>query len=499
MNGSFRRMGFARLFTLNHGILLGFVVAVIPLLVAVLYAASAMRETSALGKAMNRQVFEQTNSIRLVLQKSSDIERKARLFVLFSDPALRKPDERQSYENVRASFKQALDGLLQSNLDNAIALRVNELAEKERLIYEQIIGSDSGDTLKLPVDEAFQGLREASNTLSREFESHVEREFDALNQESASLERGVLVKGAILLLVSLGFITILLTLLSRPIRQLDVATRQLVAGNRQQPISINGTRDLRRWGERLDWLRTRWLDSEESKYQLIDTVASGIEKPLESMVELSAKLAEDADGEFDPQRLETAMQLSSHVESLQAVSAQLRRVSQASLNPVNPDSTSASRETVDMKVLLESVIQAHQTRLQAKSLTVEALAQPVEVLGIPGQLHSVVDHLLSNAIKHSPEGGEISILLRTAGLLMELEIADEGPGFDPDRRAKSFQPAFLGNAASANTSESENVGFCLAKVGEVVASHQGRVEIVESKQQLHGARIRVQLPLREDA
>ena len=499
MNGAFRRMGFAKLFTLNHGILFGFVVAVIPLLVAVLYAASAMRETSALGKAMNRQVFEHTNSIRLVLQKSSDIERKARLFVLFSDPALRKPDERQSYDNARAAFKQALDGLHKSNLDNAIALRVNELAEKERLIYEQIIGADTENMLKLPVDAAFQGLREASNTLSREFESHVEREFDALNQESASLERGVLVKGAILLLASLGFMAILLTLLSRPLRQLDVATRQLVAGNRQEPITVNGTRDLRQWGERLDWLRTRWLDSEESKYRLINTVAGEIEKPLDSIVELAAKLAEDANGEFDPQRLETAMQLSAHMESLQAVSAQLHRFSQASLDPINPDATSASQETVNMKALLESVIQAHQTRLLAKSLTVETVVQPVEVLGIPGQLHSVVDHLLSNAIKHSPEGGEINILLRTSGILMELEIADEGLGFDADQRAKAFHPVFLGNAASDNASESENVGFCLAKVGEVVASHQGRVEIVESNQPLHGARIRVQLPLRDAA
>ena len=97
-------MSFAKLFSLRNFMFIGFVVAVIPLFVAVLYAALAIRETASLGNSLNRQVFDQTKTIRLVLQKSSDIERKARLFVLLSDPALRRPDERQSYDNARASF-----------------------------------------------------------------------------------------------------------------------------------------------------------------------------------------------------------------------------------------------------------------------------------------------------------------------------------------------------------------------------------------------------------
>jgi len=46
-----------------------------------------------IGQDNQFQVFEQTKAIRLVLQKTADIERKARLFVLLSDPALRQPYE----------------------------------------------------------------------------------------------------------------------------------------------------------------------------------------------------------------------------------------------------------------------------------------------------------------------------------------------------------------------------------------------------------------------
>ena len=135
----YRRMKFKNILSLKSLIVLGFVIAVIPLFLAVMYAAFGMRETSALGRTINYQVFEQTKAIRLVLQKTADIERKATLFVLLSDPALRQPYEQQSYENTRASFKQALSELLKLRLDNKIALLVNELSEKENLIYQQII------------------------------------------------------------------------------------------------------------------------------------------------------------------------------------------------------------------------------------------------------------------------------------------------------------------------------------------------------------------------
>ena len=186
------------------------------------------------------------------------------------------------------------------------------------------------------------------------------------------------------------------------------------------------------------------------------------------------------------------MRLSDHVQKLQTVSAELLRFGQT-----NPGRQEASKETVNLKTLLESAIEACQTRLQAKSLTVKALARPVELSGIPEQLYAVIDHLLSNAVKYSPEGGEIRIMLRTSGALIELEIEDEGPGFDPDERTKVFQPFFSGKAAQ--TGDAEGTGMGLAMVSEYVANHQGKVEIIEARQDQPGARIRVQLPIMESA
>jgi len=261
-------------FSLKSLVALGFIAPVMPLLAAVLYAAIAMRETAAMGRDMDTQTFEQTKAVRLVSQKTADIERKARLFVLLADPALRRPYERKSYEAARGSFRQALGELLKLPLDNEVALLANELSEKEGLIYQQIVGSEADKHPRLPVDEAFLGLREASNTLSRAFESHVDHQFHELRQQAETREHALLTKVGVLLGVSIACLGLLLAFLGRSMRQLDSSLRRLESGNLADPIHLAGSSDLRRMGGILESLRTRLLELEASKQAAMEEASS---------------------------------------------------------------------------------------------------------------------------------------------------------------------------------------------------------------------------------
>lgn len=482
----FSRWNFKNILSLKSLIVLGFVIAVVPLFLGVMYAAFAMRETSELGRTINFQVFEQTKTIRLVLQKASDIERKARLFVLLSDPSLRQPYERESYETARASFKQALTDLLKLHVDNKIALLVNELSEKENLIYQQIIGSESEHNLRLPIDEAFQGLRESSYTLSQEFESHVDHEFNELRLISESLEQGLLIKGAILLFISFSFIVVLLVILSRSMRQLDTSIRRLGSGEMEEPIQVTGPSDLRYLGERLEWLRTHLLELEVSKQQFMHNVAHEIEAPLQGIREGAERLASETNEEPQLPRQAIAQVLCANADKLKTVSDELVRYSQINARP-----EAKLKQTVNMKNLLDAIIADFQARLQAKSITVKKLIRPVEMSGIQEQLRNIIEQLLDNAVKYSPTNGEIRIMLRASGTQMELEVEDEGPGIDPEERSHVFEPFYRGKTGD----HGEGPGLGLAIVKEYVANHQGKVELIDARQDQHGARIRVQMPL----
>lgn len=482
-------MNYKNLLSLKSLIVLGFATAVIPLFLGVMYAAYGLRETAELGRTINSQVFEQTKTIRMVLQKSSDIERKARLFVLLSDPTLRQPYERESYEAARASFKQSLSDLLKLHVDNKIALLVNELSEKENLIYQQIIGSETENSFKLPIDEAFQGLRESSTILSREFENHVEHTFNELRQLSESLEQGLLIKGAILLMLSCTLVFALLNALSRSMRQLDTAIRRLGSSELEAPIEVNGPADLRYLGERLEWLRTHLIALESSKQQLMQNLAREIEQPLQYIRDGTEQLTTPIELSSADSETGIAQQMEASVDKLQTVSEQLLKYSQIQTPPAAQD-----LRLLNMHELLETALENFEPALQAKAIRVKKLIKPLQIEGVEDQCRGIAEQLLANAIQFSPENGEIRIMLRESGDYMELEIEDDGPGIEPDLRLHVFEPFYRG-APSEHPEHTENHGLGLAMVREYVAHHQGKIEFIDPRQDHRGARIRVRIPL----
>jgi two-component system sensor histidine kinase GlrK len=488
-------MKLKKLLSLKSLIILGFVAAVVPLFFAVIYAAFGLREASALSQTINNQVFEQTKTVSLVLQKTADIERKARLFVLLSDPAIRQPYEQQSYENTRVSLKQALNELLKLHIDNKISLLVNELSEKEDLIYQEIINSVTESTIKLPVDEAFQGLRESSASLSREYENHIDHQFNELRQQSASLEQELLTKGTILLAISFILVVILLAMLSRSIRQLDTGIRRLGTGQLDVPIVVTGPSDLRYLGKCLEWLRIHLLNLQNSNQKFMYNVAREINQPLATIRENTEQLLNEAvlDQEAYPAHQSIAQQIRNDVDQLKTVSEELVRFSQIAKKP-----ELCTKEPINMKALLEAVIMDFQPRLKAKAINLNSMARPVEIFGIPDQLQSIIEQLLSNAVKYSPHGGEIRIMLRDSDSQMELEVEDEGPGIDPDDLPHVFEPFFRGKTALTEEC-GEGSGLGLAIVNEYVSNHQGRVDIIDSRQDHQGVRFLVQIPLTEEA
>ena len=474
-------MKYKTLISLKSLIVLAFAAAAIPLFLGVTYAAFGLREAVELGRNINSQVFEQTKIIRLVLQQSSDIERKARLFVLLSDPSLRQPYERESYEAARVSFKQSLSDLLNLHVDNKIALLVNELSEKENLIYEQIISSESEDSFKLPIDEAFLGFRESSNTLSREFENHVEHTFNELGQLSESLEQGLLIKSAFLLFFVCCIVVALLKVLSRSTQQLDDAIRRLSTGELLDPIVVNGPSDLHYLGERLEGLRTHLAELESTQQQFMHNLAREIEQPLQTLLSIVEKLKNQNDPVAD--RVKT------NIEKLQTVSSQLRKYSQCLETP-----NAEAWQTLDMQVLLENSLDNFKNTIQSKSIRIKKLIRPLKFDGIEQQCKNIVEQLLDNAIRFSPANGEIRIMLNDDGDYLELEIEDDGPGISPEFHKRVFEPFFHVNA-NASTMANDTSGLGLAIVKEFVSHHHGHVEFLDPRQDHHGARVRVRLPL----
>ncbi len=370
---------------------------------------------------------------------------------------------------------------------------LNELSHSERLIYEQIVGYRADPKVGLPVYKAFQSLQEGLNVFWREVSSRINLKVGDIPKHLEAVRHDLLVKGAILVLVVLiciGFGLVLLSALTGSIRQLDESIRRLGTGDFAKPIRVNGPKTLRYLGDRLECLRARLLCREKSKQQFMHEVSNEFEMPLSNISENIDVLMAQPTGALNPKQHELVARLSQNVQKLQKLLDDSLHYDQVRDNP-----SPQPKNSINMETLLTSVIENYQDSLKAKSLTIKELVQPVEFFGVPDQVRTIVDNLLSNAIQFSPEGGKVLIILRTVGTGLLLEIEDDGPGIDATEHLRIFEPFFQGKAAQ--TIDTEGAGLGLAIVSECVANHQGKIESIDPRQDEHGARIRVELPLVE--
>ena len=116
----------------------------------------------------------------------------------------------------------------------------------------------------------------------------------------------------------------------------------------------------------------------------------------------------------------------------------------------------------------------------------------VVVLGDWSRLRQIVWHLVANALKFTPRGGTIRVVVRTDGEDAVLEVFDSGPGIDPEFLPRVFD-RFTQEDGSA-TRATGGLGVGLSLVREIVELHGGTIAAA-NRTDGHGALFTMRLPL----
>ena len=128
---------------------------------------------------------------------------------------------------------------------------------------------------------------------------------------------------------------------------------------------------------------------------------------------------------------------------------------------------------------------------QGVALSVERPEAPLPVWFDPEKMERVVMNLLSNALKHTPEGGSVRVRVTQAeASAAALSVRDSGEGLAPDLLAAVFDRFASGDRAPDGQA---STGIGLALVKEIVERHGGRVEATSEPG--FGAEFTVRLPL----
>ncbi len=450
-----------------------FIVVAVCLGLAVSFAIASLQQ---LGQQSQRLLENGVNTTRLIEQladRITEVERTARQYTVVGSPNLLQiyRDRRKALSDTTAALEQR---------DDVPAL-VEPIKRLNRLLGQ----IEASLTTPTPTTGANTDAFAAMNDIARQARILAQGRFD---RELARLQDGVRrLRTAMIALtaavVAAALLTVLgfSTLVSRPMRQITASIDALGRAELDTPVQVTGPRDLQSIGISLDWLRRRIRDLEAQKSTFVRHMSHELKSPLANVragIELLRE--EHAD---DPGRQEVAAIVERNAARLQHQIDDLLRYAgwQDARPPQQP-------VTLKLHELIRKSIQEQELEAGSRDLELRSDLASVSMTAEESQVRAIVDNLISNAIKYSPEGGVIDVRLSRLGDEALIDVEDQGPGIPAELREQVFEPFFRGPGASS--SAGTGIGLSLAMTA--ARAHGGSIRVLDKRD---GAHLQVALPL----
>jgi two-component system sensor histidine kinase BaeS len=268
--------------------------------------------------------------------------------------------------------------------------------------------------------------------------------------------------------------------LVRPLHALTEAARQPV--DQQTPVTVSSLDEVGYLAAAFNDLSERRRQVEEQRRQLVADVAHELRTPL-TVIRSRVEAAQDGLTPLGPGLLELILD---EAKLLQHVIDDLRDLAAA-----DADTLRLHPEPVWVDDSLEQVVEAH--RGAAKHAGVALRHTPGADLVLildPVRLRQLIGNLVTNAIRHTPAGGSVTIATTPAPDALIITVTDTGVGIAPDDLPKVFDRFWRADASRRRSTGGSGLGLAIAR--KLAEAHGGTIT-VESRLS-HGTVFTVTLP-----
>ncbi|MBW8469424.1 MAG: two-component sensor histidine kinase [Thiobacillus sp.] len=452
-------------------------------LIGALLGAAAVRTLFSLDTIMAQSRESTTQAIALstaaqsLSERSLTMERAARQALVLGDRQLR-----QRFEEAAGHARDILRRLESNELPPEFSRRwLQQLSDVEALLD----GSpETALDRERAVARAFRELDGHSAAIAQQVQAIIGNRNDALQdrveKSRRQLTQQVLGSIALAAVMALGFGV----WLARPFQRLEKAIVGLGENRLDLPIDIPGPPDVRRVSQQLEWLRLRLTELDADKARFLRHVSHELKTPLASLHEGVAVLGDGVAGPLNPSQAEVVSILQHNTQLLQHQIEALLRFNAAAF-----EARQLRREPTDLLALVEEQIETQRLRWQSHQLSVRAEG-PSMVLPVDREkMASAIGNLLSNAIRFSPQGGLVRLVLQDDAGRACLDVIDQGPGVAEADRDRVFEPFYRGERQPTDTVRGTGIGLSI--VHEYIGAHGGRVQLLPAR---NGAHFRIELP-----
>ncbi len=453
------------------------------LLIGALLGTTALRALFTLEGLMAQsrggatQAIELSTAAQSLSERSVAMERAARQSLVLRDAQLR-----QRFVEASGQAREILVRLQDNDLPPALA---NTWRQQLDDIAALLDGPPETALDREPeVARAFRELDGHSAAIAQQVQAIIGGRNEALqarferNRQQLAVQVGGSIALAVAMAIAFGI------WLARPLRRLENAIIGLGENRLDEPIDVPGPPDIRSVGQQLEWLRLRLTELDADKARFLRHISHELKTPLASLHEGVAVLGDGVAGSLNSDQAEVVRILQGNTLALQQQIEALLRFNAAAF-----EARQLRREPTDMRALAESQVEAQRLRWQSHQLDVQ-VEGPAVVLPVDrDKMASAIGNLLSNAIRFSPFGGQVRVLLSTQPGRLRIDVQDQGPGVAPDDQGRIFEPFYRGERQPADAVKGTGIGLSI--VHEYILAHGGRIELLPDGP---GAHFRIELP-----
>ena len=254
----------------------------------------------------------------------------------------------------------------------------------------------------------------------------------------------------------------------RPVETLTAAARRMEKGDLSQRVEVHSNDEIGDLARAFNAMADGLARLEELRRNMVTDVAHELRTPLSNIrgyLEALRDSVVQPKQEIIESLHEEAMLLNRLVDDLQELSlaeaGQLRLVRQ----PVAPAD------------VVNRATEAAGAQAAAKGVTLQTdLPQDLPLVNIdPQRIGQVLGNLLSNALTHTPPGGEIVVVARPGESEVEISVSDTGEGIPPERLPYIFERFYRADRSRSRATGGTGLGLSIAK--QLVVAHGGRIEV----------------------
>ena len=466
-------------------------VALALLLTILAWDVALVDQLAGVNQSLSKVNFRASTTTLEMTRLLNQMDEFTRKFYVTQDPAYQ-----ERLGELRTAFASDLAGLQGLDLAPEVRRSVAGLASEWETYWrhwarfrleQEPLSSEEAEAIEL---EGLARLRGELDTVSESAQTLVlEQALRSAEVSGRARELSWSIAAAALLL-SLLILWWTIRSINRPLTQLTKGTQAVAEGEFSVRLETRGSDELSRLASSFNQMVRRLGEAERAKKDFLSHVSHELKTPLASMHETNELLLEEIPGPLN-QKQRRFLEL--NLDSSRRLGAMISKL--LDLSRMEAGAMEYEFRRQDLAEILRTVVAGFEARAleERKRIVVQAPPTAVEVDCDVDRMIQVIQNLLDNALKFSPQDSVIEVRVLPTGVAKEepewadevredpaakleemilLEVADQGPGVPESQRPLIFRRFHQIESAATGYAPS-GVGLGLAICGEIAQAHQG--------------------------